>query len=78
VGEGKRYLTVLLTLHSDALRAWSEEHAKVADYEALTADPDLRAEVERIVAEVNSRRSRWNSYASTASSPTSSRSPLAR
>jgi long-chain acyl-CoA synthetase len=58
VGKGRRYLTALLALDSDALTAWSEEHAKVADYEALTADPDLRAEVEQVVAEVNSKRSR--------------------
>ena len=58
VGEGKRYLTALLSLDGDALRAWSEEHHKVADYEALTVDPDLIAEVDRIVEEVNRKRSR--------------------
>ena len=31
---------------------------KVADYEALTADPDLVAEVDRIVDQVNAKRSR--------------------
>ena len=51
-------LTALLALGGDALNAWSEQHGKVADYEALTADPDLVAEVDRIVAEVNRKRSR--------------------
>jgi long-chain acyl-CoA synthetase len=58
VGEGKRYLTALLALDGDALRAWAEQHAKVADYESLTADPDLVAEVDRLVSEVNDKRSR--------------------
>ena len=58
VGEGKRYLTALLALDGDALRAWSEQHAKVADYESLTADPDLLAEVDHLVAKVNDKRSR--------------------
>ena len=58
IGEGRRYLTALLALDGDELKGWAEQHAKVADYEALTADPDLRAEVDRIVTEVNDKRSR--------------------
>ena len=58
VGEGRRYLTALLALDGGALTSWSERHAKVADYEALTSDPDLVAEVDRIVAAVNATRSR--------------------
>jgi long-chain acyl-CoA synthetase len=58
VGEGKRYLTALLALDGEALNTWSEQHDKVADFEALTADPDLIAEVDRIVAEVNREHSR--------------------
>jgi len=58
IGEGRRYLTALLTLDGDALSRWAYEHGKVAGYEALVADADLRAETDRIVAEVNSHRSR--------------------
>ena len=58
IGEGRRYLTALLTLDGDALSRWAHEHGKVAGYEALVADGDLRAETDRIVAEVNSHRSR--------------------
>ena len=47
-----------MTLSSDALNAWAREHGKVATYEALADDPDLRAEIDTIVEEVNSRRSR--------------------
>ena len=38
-----------------------QAHGKVADYEALTADPDLATEVDRIVPEVNDKRSRVES-----------------
>ena len=58
VGEGRRYLTALLALDGGALTSWSEHHAKVADYEALTSDPDLVVEVDHIVAAVNAKRSR--------------------
>ncbi len=58
VGEGRRYLTALLTLDGDAIAAWAEEHHKVGDREALAEDPDLHAEIDAFVAEVNARRSR--------------------
>ncbi len=53
IGEGRRYLTALLTLDGDALSAWAAAHDKIANYEALAVDPDLRAEIDRIVDEVN-------------------------
>ncbi len=58
IGEGRRYLTALLTLDGDALSAWAHAHDKIANYEALAVDPDVHAEIDRIVAEVNSQRSR--------------------
>jgi long-chain acyl-CoA synthetase len=58
VGEGRRYLTALLTLDGDALADWAERHHKVADREALADDPDLREELEEHVAVVNGKRSR--------------------
>jgi long-chain acyl-CoA synthetase len=58
IGEGRRYLTALLALGGDTLATWAQEHGKVADYEALTGDPDVRTEIDRIVAEVNAKRSR--------------------
>ena len=58
IGEGRRYLTALLTLDGDALANWAEHHGKVASQESLAEDPDLQAEIDGIVAEVNSRRSR--------------------
>ena len=58
IGEGRRYLTALLTLDGDTLSAWAAHHDKIANYEALAVDPDLHAEIDRIVDEVNSHRSR--------------------
>ncbi|MFI5040291.1 MAG: AMP-dependent synthetase/ligase [Acidimicrobiales bacterium] len=58
IGEGRRYLTALLTLDGDAVTNWAQQHGKVASYESLAVDPDLTAEIDRIVAEVNSKRSR--------------------
>jgi long-chain acyl-CoA synthetase len=58
VGEGRRYLTAMLTLDGDALHAWAEAHHKVGDAEVLAGDPDLRAEIDQFVAHVNGKRSR--------------------
>jgi long-chain acyl-CoA synthetase len=58
IGEGRRYLTALLTLDGDALSAWAQAHDKNADYESLAADPDLRAETDRAIDEVNRKWSR--------------------
>ena len=58
IGEGRRYLTALLTLDAEALAEWAHERGKVADYEVLVADPDLREEIDLLVTEVNARRSR--------------------
>ena len=58
IGEGRRYLTALLTLDGDALSAWAQAHGKVANYEALVDDPDLRGEIDRVVDEVNRKWSR--------------------
>jgi long-chain acyl-CoA synthetase len=58
VGEGRRYLVALLTLDGDALTGWVMAHHKVADSDALAVDPDLRAEIDRFIEHVNSKRSR--------------------
>ena len=58
IGEGRRYLTAILTLDGDALSGWAEAHHKVGDREFLALDPDLRAEIDEFVEQVNSKRSR--------------------
>ncbi len=58
VGDGRRYLTALIALDGDALAAWARAHGKVSTYEALATDPDVHAEIDRVIAAVNARRSR--------------------
>ncbi len=58
VGEGRRYLTALVTLDEEAVVPWARRHGKVADYEALVSDPDLHAEVDRTIESVNQRHAR--------------------
>ena len=58
VGEGRRYLTALVTLDEEAVVPWARRHGKVADYEALVSDPDLHAEIDRTIGSVNQRHAR--------------------
>ena len=58
IGEGKPYLTALLTLSLDELARWAEEHGEALDVEALADDPDLRSEIDVSVQRVNAERSR--------------------
>ena len=39
VGEGRRYLTVLITLDAEALTLWAQQHNKLGDLEALARRP---------------------------------------
>jgi len=57
VGEGRRYLAALLTLDPEELTSWAQARNKLGDLEAITGDPDLLAEVQAIVDEVNAKRS---------------------
>jgi long-chain acyl-CoA synthetase len=58
IGDGRRYLTALLTLDVEALVKWARERGKAVETEALVLDPDLGDAIGRIVAEVNAKRSR--------------------
>ena len=58
IGEGRRYLTALLTLDGDALTGWAEAHARSPTARPSQCDPDLRAEIDRFIEHVNSKRSR--------------------
>lgn len=58
IGDGRRYLTALVTLDPDLLADWARQHAKSADYDRLVSDPDVGKEVDRIIAKVNSSRAR--------------------
>ncbi len=53
IGEGKRYITALMTLDADTVAPWAQERHKALDPEALISDPDLHAELAASIARVN-------------------------
>jgi long-chain acyl-CoA synthetase len=53
VGDGQPFIAALVTLDTETLPAWAEQHSKPADVAALVDDPDLRAEIEAAVEEAN-------------------------
>jgi long-chain acyl-CoA synthetase len=55
IGDGRRYLTALITLDPEALGRWAQERGKLVELEALASDPDLLKEVQATVGEVNQR-----------------------
>lgn len=57
LGEGERYLAALITLDPEPLLTWAGERGKLQDTEALASDPDVIAEVQAAVDDVNRRRS---------------------
>lgn len=58
VGEGRPYLTALVTLDADELAVWTRANGKSGDAQSLADDPDLRAAVEHAVEEANADLSR--------------------
>jgi long-chain acyl-CoA synthetase len=52
VGDGRRYLVALLVLDPEVAPGWAARHGVTGD---LAASPEVRAELERGVAEVNAR-----------------------
>jgi long-chain acyl-CoA synthetase len=58
IGDGRPYLTALLTLDSEALREWGDHHGRSGSIEALCADPDVLAEVADSVERVNLEHAR--------------------
>ena len=57
VGDGRPFLTALLTLDAQAAAEWAEHEHRAFDMEALTDDPDLHAKVERAVQRANAEHS---------------------
>jgi long-chain acyl-CoA synthetase len=53
VGDGRKYLTALLTLDPEMLTLWAQRHNKLADAEPLTEDPDLLSEMQTAIDHVN-------------------------
>ncbi len=57
VGEGRRYLAALLTLDPEKLTRWAQQHHKLGELESLAADPDLLAEIQAGIDQINAKRS---------------------
>ncbi|HET6965341.1 MAG TPA: long-chain fatty acid--CoA ligase [Acidimicrobiales bacterium] len=57
VGEGRKYLTALVTLDGESVSRWAVRRNKLDDLEALTQDPDLTAEIQAAVDAINAKRS---------------------
>ncbi len=54
VGEGRKFITLVIALDPEVVEPWAEKEGK--SYEGLAgmvADPDLRAEIDRIVESAN-------------------------
>ena len=58
IGDGRRYLTALVTLDFEALAEWARDRGKALEIGPLFVDPELGETVDRIVEEVNAKRSR--------------------
>ena len=55
VGDGRKFISALITLDEEALGPWKERHGKPASMtvDELRGDPDVIAEIEAAVAEAN-------------------------
>ena len=58
-GDGRNYITALVTLDADALNAWAAHRGVTADYAELTRNPDVHAEVSAAIDGVNAQLNRW-------------------
>jgi long-chain acyl-CoA synthetase len=53
IGDGRPYLTALLTLDTDSMASWAEQRDKPLNPEALAWDPEVLDEIEASVERVN-------------------------
>lgn len=60
VGDGRKYISALLTMDRDNLAKWAGRH-QLADlsYEELTQHPELRKTLERFMNSANAKLERW-------------------
>lgn len=57
-GEGRKFVSALLTLRQPVVEAWAREHALPLEYPDLLGHPEVSARVARAVERVNARLSR--------------------
>ena len=59
-GDGRNYVTALITLDSDAMTTWAQANGMAGQrYEQVVSSPQVRAMVSGYVDELNSRLNRW-------------------
>ncbi|WP_426567087.1 AMP-dependent synthetase/ligase [Angustibacter sp. McL0619] len=59
-GDGRRYITALVTLDADAMATWAQHHDMAgAPYEEIVASPAAREMVQRCLDELNDGLGRW-------------------
>ncbi|MGZ4698891.1 MAG: AMP-dependent synthetase/ligase [Oryzihumus sp.] len=59
-GEGRHFVTALITLDYDAITEWGVEHGMAGKlYREMVTSPECRAMVQEHVDELNSRLNRW-------------------
>ncbi len=60
VGDGRKYISALLTMDRDNLAKWATRHGLAdKDYSELTQTPELRKTIERFMASANAKLERW-------------------
>jgi long-chain acyl-CoA synthetase len=60
VGDGRKYISALLTMDRDNLAKWAARHGLAdQDYATITQSPELRVTIERFMASANAKLERW-------------------
>ena len=60
-GDKRKYLTALITLDPDALKAFAQEHNLSGSHAELTKKPEVRAAVAKAMDELNARLASYES-----------------
>ncbi len=61
-GDGRNFISALVTLDADAMATWAQQHAMAgAPYEQIVTSPEVRQMVEGYIAELNAGLGRWES-----------------
>ncbi len=58
-GDGRKYVSALVTLDPAAILGWAEQHGVPGDYEQVVGHPETVALVQRYVDEMNAMLPRW-------------------
>ncbi len=60
VGDGRKYISALLTMDRDNLAKWAARHNMAdRDYAEVTQSPELRKTMERFMNAANAKLERW-------------------